>query len=552
MDHQDGRGNPSGDIGCVGGTAPDVELGRRPVRVDHDQPGAVGRVERLVPALEVGRRVARDVRRRHCGRKPDRRRSHRVDRPGKFRLVVAVEHQGRFGLKKQAAHRPISALGGVAQQPPRERPALLGIGRPANPVVDGVEFPIRASIAIGPVSGDGQEVAVIAQSIVVRDPSDHRAGDRAIERLDLVEREDVGEPFLDVEPEQGLEPSSSEGDGPGQHRRVRCRQDNARRRRPQHLRDGVSGQRLDLLARLRAPGRSHDLDRSLPGLRDGNRPGRFRHPDDPGRSERLDKAEGRLDVVEQDREVMRPIPRRDRLQERRQVGHEADLVDDRPIGSLSRLPRGRRLPERLEFRVVERNWHVKARRSRPVGRRLAGRRVVAEGDEPEQHGRPPSSRVLPSHRRVAPGRWEGCSPFRRTRNWVRSGTRNWVRSGTRNWVRSGTRNWVRSGTRNWVRSGMRNWLVPWREGILISRTAHHGRRSRAKSFFEIRFLLKIVAGKPFEHTTGVRLLSGPRIRHNQVVERLDCLRSRLEGRVGFLEATGRSRLEGSLRSWISS
>jgi hypothetical protein len=360
-------------------------------RVDHDQAEAVGRVEGLVPAGEaaVG---AGDLAGGQGRVEPERGVPRGVEGPGHARLVIGVEEDGRLGLEKQAAHRPVGGLGRVAQEPADERPPSVGPLNAAEPVVDGQKVPLEVAIAIGQVGGEGEEVAVVPQRLGVgpafADPSDDGPG----ERIGLLGRQDVGEPLLGVEPDHGLEPAGGQGDGAGEHRRRRSGEDHARRRRPQRPRHDEARRSGGRRVR-RGPRGADRLDRPIPALLGSERGARPGHPNDPRRLERPDEPERRLDLVEEDREVMLLVPRGNGLEVGRQVGDEADLVDDLAVRPLPSIPEREGLVDRVEP-VVE--GRQRRRRNRQRGS-LGRRGPVAKHQEPQEPGEPPASDHLSPH-----------------------------------------------------------------------------------------------------------------------------------------------------------
>ena len=395
VDHHDRRRRapPARRAGRPG--PPAIENSARAARgIDPDQAEPVPRVHDPMPVRQVGLRPG-GVRRRP-GSSPARpqeadRRGHRVGpdrgprrtcprarpRPAPGTAHPSPGRRSRPGRPAAARRTPIAA--GTRQ------PAGVGLAHqgPADQVVERVDAAGRAAsdrvvVAIRPVAGDRQEVAVVAEPVVPRRDGRDVALDPSGEPPRLGERQDVPDnarvrSAARVRPAP-TEPGSSrtsgwkspggQRHGPGEHRAVGRAEDQARRRaRPARRRSRSPGRSsssgrdggdqprataptaaIHRSSRLRATGPARP-EVGEPGVAPGG------IPHHPRRPERPEERQGPRRLVDQDREEMPVVPGGDRLEEGGDVGHQADLVDHHAAADPARpLPGLGRLAERRQPR----------------------------------------------------------------------------------------------------------------------------------------------------------------------------------------------------------
>ena len=246
-------------------------------------------------------------------------------------------------------------------------------------------------VAIRPIAGDRQEIAVVAELIIPGRDRGHPSLEPSREPQCLGEAERIAEPItsppvvrivqgpdLGLQADHRLESPGGQRDGTGEHWAVGRGQHHARRRRSQPPGRRAGGRELTIRRGRIRPGPRHGLVRRPPEGHAGRRrvgtPDRTRAggltilprsvADHPRRAEGPQERQGPGRLVDQDGEEVPLVPRGDRLEERRHVGHQADLIDD-PSTRAGRQPPGhRRLTKRLQPRVGERRRDRRIQRGR--------------------------------------------------------------------------------------------------------------------------------------------------------------------------------------------
>ena len=188
-----------------------------------------------------------------------------------------VEQQGRLGLEEQAAHRPVDARRRVADQPAGERPPRpVAGGRGGSGRRRRSGRRLVSSVAIGPVAGEGEEVAVVAEPVVARDAvGEPRLQARRRAAWASSSARTSPNVVAGLRAEERLEPAGGQGDGAGEHRGCRA----TRRPRPAGSARAPAGTASPRAPGLRpAPRLAHDRPTAATARSQSRPPGRSASP----------------------------------------------------------------------------------------------------------------------------------------------------------------------------------------------------------------------------------------------------------------------------------